>query len=77
MKQRLLFSALMSFVLSFLMSCWVTWINLGLSAMFIERWLNAFILAWPAAAAVSFLFGPIVQQLTLRILLMRRSEFQR
>ena len=52
MKQRLLFSVLMSLVLSFLMSCWVTWVNLGLSEVFVERWMNAFVLAWPAAAII-------------------------
>lgn len=68
MKQRIIFSVLMSFILSSLMTCWITLINLGMSEHFISQWHHAFWLAWPAAALISFLFAPIIQKLTLKLL---------
>jgi len=67
MKQRLVFSVLMSFVLSFLMTLWVTWINLGLVDGFAGYWFQAFLLAWPTAALISFATAPSVQRLTQKI----------
>ncbi|WP_237158014.1 DUF2798 domain-containing protein [Shewanella psychrophila] len=67
MKQPMIFSLLMSFVLSLLMTLWITWINLGLPANFLWLWAKAFMLAWPAAACISFLFAPKVHQLTEKI----------
>lgn len=64
LKHRLLFALLMSLVLSFLMTAWVTWLNLGLIEGFFEKWMAAFIVAWPAAALISLLFGPWAQRLT-------------
>ncbi|WP_417684740.1 DUF2798 domain-containing protein [Roseibium sp.] len=67
MKYRIVFSGLMAFVLSFLMSGWVTWVNLGLSPDFPGQWLAAFRLAWPAAALIAFLLGPTIQGLSAAI----------
>jgi len=67
MKQRIIFTVLMSLVLSSFMTFWVTWINLGFSDAFIAQWLHAFQLAWPAAAIISFISVPYVQILTSRI----------
>ncbi|MPY26213.1 DUF2798 domain-containing protein [Shewanella sp. YLB-07] len=67
MKQRIVFSLLMSFVLSLLMTLWITWINLGLAPNFLWLWAKAFILAWPAAATISFLFAPKVHNLSEKI----------
>ncbi|OUS38608.1 hypothetical protein A9R01_03090 ['Osedax' symbiont bacterium Rs2_46_30_T18] len=64
MKYRLAFSLLMSLLLSSLMSGWVSYVNLGLVEGFAGYWLNAFVLAWPAAAMISFLLGPEVQKLS-------------
>ena len=49
MIRNLVSGALNSFTLSFLMSAWITWRNLGLSSEFIEHWLSAFVSAWPVA----------------------------
>ena len=68
MKHRLQSTILLSFALSLLMSCWVTWINLGLGAHFPGQWIQAFLLAWPAAAVIAFIAGPPVQRLTARLL---------
>lgn len=67
-KARLLHSGLMSFILSVLMTCWVTFINLGLSSAFLSSWANAFLLAWPAAYLIAFLSGPHIANLTERLL---------
>ena len=68
MKHRLLSTLLLSTALSFLMSCWVTLINLGPAPDFVARWMQAFLLAWPAAAVIAFMIGPPVQRLTARLL---------
>ncbi len=67
MKQRVIFAILMSFVLSILMTCWVTWINLGWTEQFYSQWFNAFILAWPAAALISFFVGPEAHKLSVKL----------
>lgn len=61
-KFRFCFAALMSLILSFLMTAWVTWINLGFIQGFVGYWLRAFVIAWPAAAIISYVFGPWVQR---------------
>jgi len=63
MKYRLIFSVLMSLLLSSLMSGWVSYINLGFVIGFTSYWFNAFVLAWPAAALIAFLCGPEIQRL--------------
>ena len=67
MKHRIVFSILMSFILSLLMTCWVTWINLGWGPDFIDKWFIAFRLAWPAAAIIAFALGPFIQRTTQQI----------
>ncbi|WP_269581408.1 DUF2798 domain-containing protein [Roseibium sp. Sym1] len=64
MKSRLIATVLMSFGLSLMMSCWVTFINLGLTEAFLGQWMAAFRLAWPAAAVLAFLLGPPVNRAT-------------
>ncbi|MBO6893602.1 MAG: DUF2798 domain-containing protein [Roseibium sp.] len=67
MKARLIASLLMSLGLSFLMSGWVTLINLGWDSRFVGHWMAAWQLAWPAAAVCAFLLTPWVQRLTTAI----------
>ena len=68
MKHKILFTLIMSFILSFMMTFWVTYLNLGLSDKFLGQWENAFLLAWPAAGVISFLFSPLAQKFTHKIL---------
>ncbi|MCE0555967.1 DUF2798 domain-containing protein [Motilimonas cestriensis] len=63
MKHRIIFAVIMSFVLSLLMTMWVTWLNLGATTHFVQHWLKAFILAWPAAAVISMMFAPRIHRL--------------
>lgn len=67
MKHRIVFAAMMSFVLSLLMSAWVTFMNIGAHPEFVSFWLHAWIYAWPAAAAISFVFAPFLHQLATKI----------
>ena len=64
MMSRVIAALLMSFSLSLLMSCWVTFINLGFTDSFFGQWMTAFRLAWPPAAVIAFLLGPTVQRAT-------------
>ncbi|WP_286720147.1 DUF2798 domain-containing protein [Thalassolituus sp. UBA2009] len=66
MKQRIAFTLMMSFVLSVLMTCWITFLNLGFTDEFFLRWFNAWLLAWPAAALIAFFSGPTIQHWSAR-----------
>ncbi|MCD8523669.1 MAG: DUF2798 domain-containing protein [Saccharospirillaceae bacterium] len=66
MKQRIAFTLMMSFVLSVLMTCWITFINLGVTDEFFSRWLKAWLLAWPAAFVIAFVTGPTIQKWSMR-----------
>ena len=68
MKQRILFTVIMSFFLSSLMTLWVTYINLGNTPEFLNMWRTAFLLAWPAAGVISFIVSPLAQRITHRVL---------
>ena len=67
MKHRIIFGLLMSLVLSSMMTFWVTWLNLGFQEQFLTSWRTAFLLAWPAAAAISIALGPRIQSLTEKL----------
>ena len=67
LRLRLVFAGLMSLLMSSLMSAWVTWLNLGLSPVFVQRWLSAFAAAWPPAFAIVVVAAPSVQRLAMRI----------
>ncbi|RDL44972.1 DUF2798 domain-containing protein [Marinomonas piezotolerans] len=67
MKHRIIFATMMSFVLSLLMSAWITFLNIGLTPDFVSSWLHAWILAWPAAGVISFVFAPFLHQLAHRL----------
>lgn len=67
MKTRVVSAVLMSLVLSFLMTAWVTWINMGFVEDYFSRWMTAWIVAWPAAGLISFFFGPSVQKLSQKL----------
>lgn len=65
--RRIVFTLLMSGMLSFVMTLWVTFINLGLVDDFLMRWKWAFLTAWPAAAVIAFVVSPIAQKITLKL----------
>ncbi len=61
-RLRLVHSILMSILMVFIMTAVVTFINTGMDAGYPARWARAFVLVWPVAFAIIFLFGPKVQQ---------------
>nr|WP_315259348.1 DUF2798 domain-containing protein [uncultured Duganella sp.] len=67
LRMRAMFALLMSLLMSSLMSGWVTWLNLGLSADFLPHWQHAFFAAWPAAFTIVMLCGPTVHRLASRM----------
>ncbi|PVZ89100.1 DUF2798 domain-containing protein [Serratia sp. S1B] len=68
LRYRLLFSLLMSGLMTFLIPAWVTFINLGYHPGFFGQWMHAFLLAWPVGFTVVALFAPTVQNITRRLL---------
>ncbi|WP_295894949.1 DUF2798 domain-containing protein [uncultured Vibrio sp.] len=74
MSRKIVFGILMSFVLSSLMTLWVTWLNIGFVTDFLSYWGKAFILAWPAATLISIAFSPYVQAFTALLFHDTRKE---
>ena len=58
----------MAGIMAFLMTGFVTWLNLGLPADFVPRWMHAFVIAWPLATCAAFVAIPISAKLTGKIL---------
>lgn len=78
LRLRLVFSCFMSLLMSSLMSAWVTWLNLGFSMTYLNRWLHAFLAAWPAAFLIVVIAAPAVQRFSQRLLQsMSNKEHQR
>jgi len=67
MKIHFTFTAAFSFLMSFLLSAWVTYVNLGLSDTFFLSWMKAFANAWPAAFVVAFMVAPPIRALVLKL----------
>jgi hypothetical protein len=55
-------------MMSFLLSAWVTYVNLGLSDTFLQSWLTAFINAWPAAFLVAFTVAPPIRTVVIKLI---------
>ncbi len=49
-KAKFIFPILATGIVVFVVSCVVTFSNIGLRADFVGRWLSAFFLGWPIAA---------------------------
>ena len=64
MKFRFIFALLMSCMLSFLMSAWITYINVGYDLEFFHHWMIAWSAAWPAAAFIAFASAPEIQKIS-------------
>lgn len=67
LRTRLIFAALMSLLMTIIMSGWITWLNIGFQPNYGARWLHAFLAAWPAAFFSVMLIAPTVQRLTARL----------
>lgn len=67
-KFRLLNTALMSIALSFIMTLYVTWINLGIHQGFILHWIRAWLMAAPAAFFGVLLISTPIAALSKKLL---------
>ncbi|MGO2624599.1 MAG: DUF2798 domain-containing protein, partial [Psychrobacter sp.] len=63
-KFRVVNTAIMSVLLSFMMTMFITFINLGWSDTFFTNFLNAWKIALPAAFVAVLIIGQPVQKLT-------------
>ncbi|MCA3630126.1 MAG: DUF2798 domain-containing protein [Methylobacterium sp.] len=50
--------------MAFLMTGFVTWLNLGLPSDFVLRWMLAFVKAWPLAYLAALVAAPFAQRAT-------------
>lgn len=66
-KFRFFNTAVMSLLLSLLMTLWVTWINLGFVHDFLTRWMQAWGLAFPAAFACVLVLARPVQRFSEKV----------
>ncbi len=68
LKFRIVNTAIMSVLLSFMMTMFITFINLGWSESFFINFFNAWKVALPAAFLAVLIIGQPVQKLTQKIL---------
>jgi len=66
-KQRLVLALLMSSVMVAMVTFLVAVLDLGLQSGFFGKWLKAYFIAWPVAAATAFVIMPPARRLTDRI----------
>ena len=66
-KAKIVFPIVITAMIVFVVSAVVTFFNIGLRADFIVRWLTAFIIGWPVAAATAYLVIPFARAITQRI----------
>lgn len=75
-RLRLIFALLMSSLMTFLMSGWVTWINIGFSENFLTQWRLAGTSAWPPAFIIVLLIAPGVQRVSHTLLRLSQRKSQ-
>jgi predicted PurR-regulated permease PerM len=67
-KARYIFPFFLSGIMAFLMTGFVTWLNLGLPPDFFSRWMKAWLIAWPLAYLSALIAAPFAQRATAIIL---------
>ncbi|HUX90773.1 MAG TPA: DUF2798 domain-containing protein [Gallionellaceae bacterium] len=65
-KFHLVFSILMGVIMVFLMTCVITFVNIGVPADFLKHWLHAFIVALPIAVPAVYFVAPFARKMTAR-----------
>ena len=66
-KARFIFPVLATGVIVFVVSCVVTFTNIGLRPDFVPRWLSAFFVGWPVASITGLIAFPYVRRATAGI----------
>jgi hypothetical protein len=67
-KAKVVFPIVITAIIVFIVSAVVTFFNIGLRADFVPRWLSAFIVGWPVAAATAYLAILLARAVTQRII---------
>ena len=67
-KASFIFPILATGVIVFVVSCVVTFSNIGLRADFVHRWLSAFGSGWPVTPVTGLIAFPYVRQATTRMI---------
>jgi Protein of unknown function (DUF2798) len=66
-KAKIIFPILTTGIIVFLVSCVVTFTNIGLRADFVSRWLSAFFIGWPVASVTGLIVFPSIRRATTGI----------
>jgi hypothetical protein len=66
-KARFIFPILATGIVVFVVSCVVTFSNIGLRVDFVGRWLSAFFIGWPVASITGLIAFPYVRRATTGI----------
>lgn len=66
-KEKFVFPILATGVVVFIVSCVVTFTNIGFRADFVRCWLSAFIIGWPVASITGLIAFPYVRRVTMFI----------
>jgi Protein of unknown function (DUF2798) len=66
-KAKFIFPVLATAIVVFIVSCVVTFANIGFRADFVRRGLSAFLIGWPVASVTGLLAFPYVRRATAGI----------
>ena len=66
-KAKFIFPVLATGIVVFVVSCVVTFSNIGLRADFVTRWLSTFFIGWPVASVTWLIAFPYVRRATTGI----------
>jgi len=61
-KAKFIFPVLETGIIVFVVSCVVTFSNIGLRADFVTRWFSAFFVGWPVALVTGLIAFPYVRR---------------
>jgi hypothetical protein len=67
-KARFIFPFFLSGIMAFLMTGFVTWLNLGVPPDFVTRWMLAWVKAWPLAYLSALIASPFAMRATRFVL---------
>ena len=59
---------IMAGIMIFLMTGFITWLNLGIPKDFLFLWARTFIIAWPMASVAAFFAIPIAPKISRKLL---------
>lgn len=66
-RTRFVFPVLMGGIITFFVTAIVTFVNVGIPADFLHRWMKSWSVGWPVAAFIAFISMPHVRRAAERI----------